>query len=133
MITKDTGIDYFIKQEKWSKIVKSTMKIRDDNNLKEFQILNLRNNLFFNLRSKITKDITEERNELAKCSYCEQKGSSFHTLVLCGKSVKRVWEYVFKIPKNSGYNFRTTPPTSIFFNTVGNPNSFPPLPDNLEH
>ena len=91
--------DFHLEQVEWSQTIDSTMKIRDNNNLKEFSIPNLRNNLFFNLgRAKNAKDITEEeRNVLERCSYCNQKGSSFHSLVLCAKSVSKVWELAFRI------------------------------------
>ena len=105
----------------------STMKIKNNNNLKEFSILTLRNNLYFNHRKAwIVKDITEEEcSTLEMCSYCNHRDSSFHSLVLCTKVVKDVWEFIFEILKKSGYNFEHISKENQFFNFIGNPNGFP--------
>ena len=61
--------------------------MKDDNNLKEFQILNIKHNLYFNLKkSKLKRDITDkEKKKLVQCNLCVEEGSSFHCLTLCKK------------------------------------------------
>ena len=48
MISKTTGTDYYIHDWDWSNSIENTLKIKDDNNLKEYQILNIRNHLYQN-------------------------------------------------------------------------------------
>ena len=50
MISRVSGTDFQLDQNKWQQIMDSTMKIKNNNNLKEFSIINLRINLFFNLK-----------------------------------------------------------------------------------
>ena len=129
MNSKDTKTDVILENEEWTQIIESTMKIKNNNNIKEFSILNLRNNLYFNLKkAKIMRDITEEeRTVLERCSYCDQPGSRFHPLVNCSRSFKKVWELITNILKNAGYNFKHLSPTNLFFNSKGDPNGFPSL------
>ena len=96
--------------------------------MKEFQILNLRNNLYFNLKmSKLKRDCTDtEKKALAQCDSCKEEGSSFHRLTLC-RRIKVIWDYLFKILRNCGYKFKDVSPANIFFNSFGSQNSFPNL------
>ena len=60
MISKTIGSDYCINDGKWSECIENTLKIKDNKNLKEFKILDLRNNLYFNLKvNKIQGDCTQ--------------------------------------------------------------------------
>ena len=65
ILTNDSRSDYYITDSEWSHIIENMLKIKDHNNLKEFQILNVRNNLYFNLKkSKMKKKVTDmERKE----------------------------------------------------------------------
>ena len=60
MISKTIGTDYYIHDWDWSNSIENTLKIKDNNHLKEFQILNFRNNLYSNLKkSKSKRDLTD--------------------------------------------------------------------------
>ena len=60
MISKAAGTDYYIEIWDWSNSIENTLKIKDNNNLKEFQILNIRNNLYFALKkSKLKRYLTD--------------------------------------------------------------------------
>ena len=51
MIFKTTCTNYYIDDWDWYHSIENTLKIKDDNNLKEFQILNIKNNLCFDPRN----------------------------------------------------------------------------------
>ena len=60
MISKTTGTDCNIYDWDWSNSIENTLKIKDSNNLKVLQILNIKNNLYFNLKkSKLKRDLTD--------------------------------------------------------------------------
>ena len=107
MYSKATGSDYCINDWDWFNCIENKLKIKDNNNLKEFQILNIRNNLYFNLKkSKLKRDLTDtEKKILAQCDLCKEEGSSFHCLSLL-KKIKIFWDYIFKNLRNSRYKFK---------------------------
>ena len=126
MFSKAIGTDYYIDDWDWSNSIENTLKIKDNNNSKDFQILNIRNNWYFNLKkSQLKRDLTDTDNKkLAQWDLCEEEGSTFHCLTLC-KKVRIIWDYIFNILKSSGFKFKDIPPSNIFFNSLGSPNSFP--------
>ena len=78
MISKTTGTDDFVLDWDQSNIIENTLKINDNNNLKEFQILNIRNNFNFNFKkSKLKRDLADtEKRKLAQCDLFEEEGIS---------------------------------------------------------
>ena len=87
LISRKVNQDYAISQDNWNQTVKSTFKIKNHNNLKEFQILLIRNNLFFNDRlAKIYK------NQSNLCNWClVKKATSYHNLISC-MCIWLIWE-----------------------------------------
>ena len=74
-ISSTLGTDYYINNLDWSSGIENALKIRDNNRLKEFQILNIRNYLYFNLKKfKLSRDISdiEREKKLAQCYFCEE-------------------------------------------------------------
>ena len=119
LITNATKSDYPINNLDWSRNIENTLKIKKNNNLKE--ILNLRNNLYFNLKkSKMRKEITDtEKIKLAQCDGCDEEGSRYHCFTLF-KRVTDIWNYILDIIKN----FNNVTPSTTFFNSFCSPNIF---------
>ena len=60
MISSTLSTEYYINDRDWSSSIENTLKIRNNNPLKELQILNIRNNSYFNLKkSKFSRDIND--------------------------------------------------------------------------
>ena len=56
IVYKASGTDYYIDDWDWSNSIENTLKIKDNNNLKQFQILNIRNTFYFNLKKIAIKE-----------------------------------------------------------------------------